>query len=126
MVDYLTRFSGLKAADLDPTISTHYMLPLKIVYMKLRYLVDQGCVFVGHGLETDFGIVNIYVPPSQVRKKRDACMSATFPFCLFCQLRNLRVLSANCCLLSAAVCYLLLFAICYLLLYVCRSFSIML
>ena len=32
-----------------------------------RHLVDSGCVFVGHGLTTDFRIINLFVPPSQVK-----------------------------------------------------------
>ncbi|CAK4695993.1 unnamed protein product [Aphanomyces euteiches] len=66
VVDYLTRFSGLVAGDLDPTQSRHNVVSLKTAYMKLRYLVDAGCVFVGHGLRKDFRIVNIFVPPEQV------------------------------------------------------------
>ncbi|KAF0696751.1 Aste57867_12510 [Aphanomyces stellatus] len=66
VVDYLTRFSGLVAEDLNPALSRHHVVSLKTAYMKLRYLVDAGCLFVGHGLRKDFRIVNVFVPPDQV------------------------------------------------------------
>ena len=49
VADYLTRFSGLKQEDLVVRQSKHYLVPLKESYMRLRTLVDRGCIFVGHG-----------------------------------------------------------------------------
>jgi hypothetical protein len=54
------------AGDLDPSSSTHHLVPLKTAYLKLHYLLDAGCVFVGHGLKQDFRIINLTVPPEQV------------------------------------------------------------
>lgn len=34
--------------------------------MKLRCLVDNGCILIGHGLKKDFRIINFIVPKSQV------------------------------------------------------------
>lgn len=75
IVDYLTEYSGIQrmyriscartislnmplAGDLHPNYSTHVLLPLKVVYKKLRLLVDLGCIFVGHGLSKDFRIIS--------------------------------------------------------------------
>ncbi|GAA5911786.1 hypothetical protein JCM6882_003353 [Rhodosporidiobolus microsporus] len=66
VIDYLTEFSGIRAGDLDPVNSRHTLVPLKVAYKKLRMLVDLGCVFIGHGLNKDFRIINIYIPPSQI------------------------------------------------------------
>ncbi|KZV71779.1 hypothetical protein PENSPDRAFT_577089 [Peniophora sp. CONT] len=66
VVDYLTEYSGINFGDLDPTVSRFTLTPLKVVYKKLRALVDCGCIFIGHGLSKDFRIINIFVPPDQV------------------------------------------------------------
>ncbi|KDQ59577.1 hypothetical protein JAAARDRAFT_77653 [Jaapia argillacea MUCL 33604] len=66
IVDYLTEFSGIKFGDLDPHLSRYTLTPLKLVYKKLRLLVDRGCIFIGHGLSKDFRIINLFVPPDQV------------------------------------------------------------
>ncbi|KAI5119085.1 hypothetical protein M0805_004858 [Coniferiporia weirii] len=66
IVDYLTEYSGIKYGDLDPHLSRHTLVPLKMAYKKLRLLVDLGCVFIGHGLKKDFRIINLYVPPDRV------------------------------------------------------------
>eukprot|EP00271_Cylindrocystis_brebissonii_P019198 TRINITY_DN5748_c0_g1_i3.p1 TRINITY_DN5748_c0_g1~~TRINITY_DN5748_c0_g1_i3.p1 ORF type:complete len:606 (-),score=116.86 TRINITY_DN5748_c0_g1_i3:861-2678(-) len=64
--DYLTRYSGLVEEDLDPAVSTRHLTSMKEAYLKLRYMVDLGCCFVGHGLKKDFRMINIVVPPEQV------------------------------------------------------------
>jgi len=66
IVDYVTEFSGIRYGDLEPHTSPYTLTPLKVVYKKLRLLVDRGCIFIGHGLSKDFRIINIYVPPDQV------------------------------------------------------------
>ena len=66
VVDYLTKYSGLEEGDLDPTTSPHALLPLKVAYKKLWLLLNLGCIFVGHGLPSDFRTINIHVPKSQV------------------------------------------------------------
>ncbi|KAJ1655918.1 poly(A)-specific ribonuclease [Dispira simplex] len=66
VVDYLTTYSGIADGDLQPTTSRKHLLSRKTVYKKLRYLVDAGCVFVGHGLTKDLRTINITVPPDQI------------------------------------------------------------
>lgn len=65
IVDYVTRFSGIEEGDLDPRISRHAPIHLKVAYKKLWLLLNLGCVFIGHGLYNDFRSVNIHVPESQ-------------------------------------------------------------
>jgi PAB-dependent poly(A)-specific ribonuclease subunit 2 len=39
---------------------------MKAAYLKLRQLIDAGCIFVGHGLKTDFEMINVVVPKEQI------------------------------------------------------------
>ncbi|KKY24389.1 putative pab-dependent polyspecific ribonuclease subunit pan2 [Phaeomoniella chlamydospora] len=65
IVDYKTQYSGIRPGDLDIRTSTHNLVPLKVAYKKLWLLLNLGCVFVGHGLASDFRKINIQVPKSQ-------------------------------------------------------------
>lgn len=65
IVDYKTQYSGIRPGDLDTRVSPHNLVPLKVAYKKLWLLLNLGCVFVGHGLASDFRKVNIQVPKSQ-------------------------------------------------------------
>jgi hypothetical protein len=66
VIDYVTRFSGIVAEDLNPSQSRYAVVPYRTAYLKLRFFLDKGCVFVGHGLQKDFETANIFVPPEQV------------------------------------------------------------
>jgi PAB-dependent poly(A)-specific ribonuclease subunit 2 len=65
-VDYLTRFSGIVSKDLNPKQSPHHLIGTRAAYLKLRFLMERGCIFVGHGLQQDFWTVNLAVPASQI------------------------------------------------------------
>lgn len=65
IVDYKTQYSGIKPGDLDVRMSRHNLVPLKVAYKKLWLLLNLGCVFVGHGLASDFRKANIHVPKAQ-------------------------------------------------------------
>jgi PAB-dependent poly(A)-specific ribonuclease subunit 2 len=65
-LDYLTRFSGIIAEDLQPGVSRHAVVHNRTAYLKLRFFVDRGCIFVGHGLNKDFETANIFIPKEQI------------------------------------------------------------
>jgi len=61
----VTQFSGIEEGDLDPARSVKAPVSLKMAYKKLWLLLNLGCVFVGHGLTSDFRHANMFVPESQ-------------------------------------------------------------
>jgi PAB-dependent poly(A)-specific ribonuclease subunit 2 len=65
IVDYKTQYSGIRPGDLDPRTSSHNLVPLKVAYKKLWLLLNLGCIFIGHGLASDFRKINIQVPKAQ-------------------------------------------------------------
>lgn len=65
--DFLTTFSGIEETDLDPARSQKTLVTLQTAYRKLWLLLNLGCVFVGHGLKSDFRCINLQVPKHQIR-----------------------------------------------------------
>ena len=68
VVDYLTRWSGVRPGDLDVRSSEYGLVPLKVAYKKLWLLLNRGAVFVGHGLAKDFRTVDLFY--SRARQRR--------------------------------------------------------
>ncbi|KAL5940480.1 poly(A)-specific ribonuclease [Pyricularia oryzae] len=71
IVNYFTEFSGLTETDLDPKTSRHNLVPLKLAFKKLWLLLNLGCIFVGHGLRSDFRVINLQVPREQVHDTQE-------------------------------------------------------
>ena len=69
--DYLTQYSGLQPGDLTVGASRFTLVTLKEVYKKLWVLLNLGCMFIGHGLSSDFRTINIHVPEAQVIDTQD-------------------------------------------------------
>lgn len=65
--DYLTTFSGIEDGDLDPARLKKTLVTLQTAYRKLWLLLNLGCVFVGHGLMSDFRCINLQVPRAQIK-----------------------------------------------------------
>lgn len=63
--DYLTQYSGISAEDLNPGSSKKFLLARKFTFFKVLFLIDNKNIFVGHALQNDFKIMNIYLPKSQ-------------------------------------------------------------
>lgn len=64
--DYLTQYSGIQPGDLHASKSMHYLTTLRRAYIKLRFLIDKGCIFIGHGLKKDMRMINIVIPPENL------------------------------------------------------------
>ena len=46
VLDYLTRFSGIRPADLNPRTTSHRLISARHAYAKMRYLVERYVVHV--------------------------------------------------------------------------------
>ena len=64
--DYVTQYSGIFENDLNYKVSTKPLTTPKATYLKLKLLMEQGVMFLGHGLAQDFRILNIAVPSEQI------------------------------------------------------------
>ncbi|KAG9394718.1 Exonuclease [Carpediemonas membranifera] len=64
VVDYVTRFSGIVAGDLQA--GKPDVLSLKQVFSKIKTLRDMGVIFIGHGLDSDFRVLNLGVRSDQI------------------------------------------------------------
>lgn len=65
--DYKSAYSGIVHGDLTPGVSNKSLVTLQTAYRKIWLLASLGCVFVGHWLSGDFRMINIHIPPLQVR-----------------------------------------------------------
>ena len=66
ILDHQTQYSGLEVGDLEFGTSPYSLQSLKVVYRKLWLLLNENIVFVGHGLASDFRVLNLPVPKEQV------------------------------------------------------------
>jgi PAB-dependent poly(A)-specific ribonuclease subunit 2 len=65
--DYKTAYSGIVEGDLTVEKSSKSLVTLQVAYRRIWLLLNLGCVFIGHWLTGDFRMINIYIPPAQVR-----------------------------------------------------------
>ena len=71
-------------------IHASILILLSLIYIRctsyfILFSTFRGCIFLGHGLELDFRMLNIFVPPSQIidtvtifRHKRSRMISLRF------------------------------------------------
>uniref|UniRef100_A0A1I7U3B4 USP domain-containing protein n=1 Tax=Caenorhabditis tropicalis TaxID=1561998 RepID=A0A1I7U3B4_9PELO len=66
VVDYLTKFSGIVAADLSSTSSDKYLTTHKRLLLRMHVMIQRGVIFVGHALHNDFSVLNVHVTEPQI------------------------------------------------------------